>query len=260
ALAYAHDRGLVHLDIKPSNVLLTADGKPMLLDFHLAHEPIEAGEAPPTWLGGTPGYMSPEQEQAVFAVKARKPVPRRLDGRADIYSLATVLYEALAGDTPDRALPPLRSWNHDVSCGLTDIIARGLARDPARRYQSAQAFATDLKRHLEDLPLLGVRNRSWTESWHKWRRRRPHALRLTGLALLGAAAIITAAATALWQVRDHTEQARLALEESRLQLSAGQFATAEQSCRRGLAAAHPVIDRDLVASLDRQLRVAGQGQ
>jgi tetratricopeptide (TPR) repeat protein len=260
ALGYAHDRGLVHLDIKPSNVLLTADGKPMLLDFHLAHEPIEAGGEPPTWLGGTPGYMSPEQEQALFAVQSRQPVPHRLDGRSDIYSLATVLYEALAGDTPDRVLPPLRSWNRHVSPGLADIIGRGLARNPARRYQTAQAFAADLKRHLEDLPLWGVRNRSWTESWQKWRRRRPHALRLSSLAIIGAAALITAAATTLWNIREHSEQARLALEDSRLEFAARQFAAAAQSCRRGLAAAHPIIDHDLIASLDEQLRLAGQGQ
>jgi serine/threonine protein kinase len=260
ALAYAHDRGLVHLDIKPSNVLLTADGKPMLLDFHLAHEPIEAEGAPPGWLGGTPGYMSPEQEQAVFAVQSRQPVLHPLDGRSDIYSLATVLYEALAGDTPDRAPPPLRSWTRQVSPGLADIIGRGLAREPGRRYQNAQAFAADLKRHLEDLPLLSVRNRSWTESWQKWRRRRPHALRLTSLALLGGAAIVTAAATTLWHVREHSEQARLALQESRLQISARQFEAAAQSCRRGLAAAQPFIDGDLVASLNKQVRIADQGQ
>ena len=97
ALQYAHGRGLVHLDIKPSNVLLAGDGQPMLLDFHLAHEVVWPGRVTCDWLGGTPGYMSPEQEQAMAAIRQRLPVPAAVDGRSDIYSLGLLLYELLGG-------------------------------------------------------------------------------------------------------------------------------------------------------------------
>jgi serine/threonine protein kinase len=104
ALQYAHDRGLVHLDLKPSNILVAADGQPMVLDFHLARGPLHPDDPPPAWLGGTPGYMPPEQQAALAAVQRARRVPLAVDGRADVYALGVVLYEALAGRLPGDGL------------------------------------------------------------------------------------------------------------------------------------------------------------
>ncbi len=162
ALQYAHDRGLLHLDVKPSNVLLAGDGTPMLLDFHLARPPLAAGSMPP------------EQAAAVEAVRWQQRVPLAVDARADVYALGCVLGEALNG----VRVPP----------AVAALVARCTAADPAARYPTAGAVAADLRRHLADLPLHGVRNRSLTERWAKWRRRRPLAL---------PAAAVVAAALAL---------------------------------------------------------------
>jgi serine/threonine protein kinase/tetratricopeptide (TPR) repeat protein len=190
ALHYAHERGLVHLDVKPSNVLIAADGQPMLLDFHLAQEPIQPDGAAPLWLGGTRQYMSPEQENVLAAVRHGLPTPRAVDRRSDIYSLGLVLYEALGGERPrndQESLPPLWLLNPLVTVGLSDIVARALRPEPAERYAHAGALSADLSRHLANLPLRGVRNRSFGERWRKWRRRRPHLFTLgagLGLAFL----------------------------------------------------------------------------
>ena len=103
-LEYAHSRGLVHLDVKPSNVLIAADGVPMLLDFHLARAPLAAGDAPPAWLGGTPDYLAPEQAAAMEAVRRNEPIPGDVDARADIHSLGLLLLSESLGlnDTEAR--------------------------------------------------------------------------------------------------------------------------------------------------------------
>jgi serine/threonine protein kinase len=188
ALQYAHERGLVHLDLKPSNVLLAADGQPMLLDFHLARAPLRCGQPVPEWFGGTPEYMAPEQLRTLESVRQRRPVPADVDARADVYALGLLLYEALGGALPAQGEPPpLHRRNPDVGVGLSDLIGKCLAPDPAARYPSAGAVAADLRRHMDDLPLQGVANRSPGERWRKWRRRRPYAL-LVGvlLALVGS--------------------------------------------------------------------------
>jgi len=215
-LQYAHERGLVHFDLKPSNVLLAADGQPMLLDFHLARAPVYPAGPMPDHLGGTPLYMPPEQKEALKALSEGRTIPAAVDGRADIYALGMLLYEALAGEVPIRTkrpmpepstkrqrgdLPPtnpqrprgeLPLWqrNAQVSVSLSDLIARCVDPDPARRPASAADVAGDLRRHLSDQPLRCVANRSWLERWQKWRRRRPAALRLNlMLAAVGAAVL-----------------------------------------------------------------------
>ena len=171
ALHYAHQRGLLHLDIKPSNVLLASDGQPMLLDFHLAHEVGQNARV--DRVGGTFGYMSPEQQQCVAALRAGQPLPVVLDQKSDIYSLGILLYESLTGQTPPgdekSSRTFLRETNPLVSRSLEDLLHKCLAPDRNARYPNAGELATDLRRHIANLPLRGVANRSLRERWQKWR-------------------------------------------------------------------------------------------
>jgi serine/threonine protein kinase/Flp pilus assembly protein TadD len=234
ALQYAHDRSFVHLDIKPSNILIAADGQPMLLDFHLAREPLKAGDAGPTWLGGTPQYMSPEHQHAFLAISQGKSLAQAVDARSDIYSLGIVLFEAFSGGLP----PPtniaayLQERNQDVSPGLADIIARCLATDAARRYPTAAALASDLGRHLQNLPLRGVPNRSWTERWHKWRCRRPYALASWLMLSIVAALALAGSGISLGYVREKSREADSALTLGRRLLNEGRFAEAVDALNR----------------------------
>jgi serine/threonine protein kinase/Tfp pilus assembly protein PilF len=176
-LHYAHERGLVHLDIKPSNVLLAADAQPLLLDFHVSLHPVAVGAMLPEGFGGTGPFMSPEQARAWDAAEHGAAVPQAVDARSDLYSLGRLLYVALSGQevAADGPLPPLHRINPQVSVGLSDVIQKCLDLDPAARYADAAALAGDLRRHLAHLPLQGVANRSLRERWQKWRRRWPNA-------------------------------------------------------------------------------------
>jgi serine/threonine protein kinase/lipoprotein NlpI len=278
ALEYAHERGLVHLDLKPSNVLLAADGQPMLLDFHLAQEPLHADAPPPTWLGGTPAYMSPEQKSAVAAMREGRALDTPVDGRSDIYSLGVLLDEALGGylresisniQPADQNQGPKRKFVQrripspasPLTPGLEDLIGKCLRARPAERYRTAGALAAELRRYLGDLPLQGVRNRSWVERWHKWRRRRPHALTMYALTFAFLMAALAAGASAFVQINHRYGEAQQNLGTGKEQMANKDWDVAIQTFTHGLNLIDAVpFSSDLQKELASQLQVAGENK
>jgi serine/threonine protein kinase/predicted Zn-dependent protease len=185
-LAHAHDRGIVHGDLKPANVLLSDEGRPMLLDFNLSQDTKLRGRASAALVGGTLPYMAPEQ---MMAFRDGKP---RSDPRGDVYALGVLLFELLSGSHPfplrqgrvsellgpmlaDRAggSPDLRQLNPSVPVAVAAILRRCLEPDPRRRYPSARALQEDLDRQLANLPLLHAPDLSPRERLAKWLRRHP---------------------------------------------------------------------------------------
>src|SRR5262249_41485061 len=159
-LAHAHERGILHLDLKPANILVTDEGQPMLLDFNLARD-TKGGSMSTALVGGTLPYMSPEQLRDFQASG------QAIDARSDLYSLGVILFELLpcrpafaapqgrgqgliARLLDNRQHPPprLRRWNGAVPLAVESMIRRCLEPDPARRYQSAQDLNDDLQRQL----------------------------------------------------------------------------------------------------------------
>src|SRR5262249_49857994 len=155
-----------------SNVLLGADGQPMLLDFNLAQNLKDSHAQLVATLGGTVAYMAPEH---LRALAGRDPaLVGQVDQRADVYGLGMVLYEMLTGCRPfdqsgsyspmpalieamaverARSTPSLREHRNDVPWSLESIIRKCLAPNLQDRYQKAAHLAEDLRRFLEDRPL-----------------------------------------------------------------------------------------------------------
>ncbi|HEX3152048.1 MAG TPA: serine/threonine-protein kinase [Gemmataceae bacterium] len=248
ALQYAHDRGLLHLDLKPSNVLIAADGTPMLLDFHLAHPPLKSGDPPPAWAGGTVGYMAPEQAAAMKAVADGKPVSVDVDGRADVFALGVLLAELwgrLAAGKPRG------------SVALADVLTRCTAAEARDRYPNAALLASDLRRHLTAMPLRGVRNRSWKERWHKWRKRHPLGLPLA----LAAATILVVGIGLTIHGNRQSERARMSLRSGQAYVDEGRFREAIEVSRTGIALLNGVpFQGELRAQLDETRQLGERGQ
>jgi serine/threonine protein kinase len=182
ALAYSHSRGVLHRDIKPSNLLLDEQGAVWVTDFGVAKLLEEANLTQSGEFAGTLKYMPPERFSG------------RSDARGDVYSLGVTLYELLTlhsafpETTPQHLIQLIsegspeapRRIDPGVPVDLETIILKAIARDPGQRYQSAGEFAEDLRRFLDDRPILAKRSSVAERAW-LWCRRNPAVASATAL-------------------------------------------------------------------------------
>src|SRR5262249_6480861 len=145
-----------------------------------------------------------------------------VDGRADVFALGVLLAELWG---------KIAAGRDRRSVALADVLTRCTAADPKDRYPTASALAADLRRHLMNLPLRGVPNRSWRERWRKWRKRRPMGVPL-GLAV---AAVVLAGTVLIVQGDRQVGRARGALSASQLLLDQGRYREAAEASRTGEA-------------------------
>jgi WD40 repeat protein/tRNA A-37 threonylcarbamoyl transferase component Bud32 len=228
AVHHAHQRGLLHRDLKPGNILLDERGQPHVADFGLAKRLVELGDdprastlSPSGTLAGTPGYMAPEQLK----------VDGELTTAVDVFGLGAVLYELLAGQPPfgtdlfdtlsrarDQDPPAPSRLRRRVPRDLETICLKCLQKDPARRYGSARELAAELGRFLEGRPIRGRPVPAW-ERLLKWANRRPAVAALT-------AALVLVAACGLGGAAYQWLQTEAALEQSESELYRTQIALA----------------------------------
>ncbi len=210
ALAYAHSQGVLHRDIKPANLLLDIQGTVWITDFGLAKTATDSDNLTHTGdIVGTIRYLAPERFQG------------KADSRSDLYALGLTLYELItfrtAFDATNRdqlmtqvteAAPPRpRQLNPEVPRDLETIVLKTLERDPARRYQTAQELAEDLKRYVAGEPIRARRVSAWQRTV-LWARRRPTAAALVLVSGVATLALIVASTVAFYSVRLQQEKER----------------------------------------------------
>jgi tetratricopeptide (TPR) repeat protein len=203
AVHFAHQRGILHRDLKPGNIVMDANGEPHVTDFGLAKRmDVDSGLTPSGTFIGTPSYMAPEQAVGQTG---------QLTTVADIYSLGAVLYFLLTGRPPFVGATPLETLrlvvekepvrpstiNRRLDRDLETICLKCLEKAPQGRYASADAVAEDLDRWLRQEPIQARPSGAW-EHIFKWAKRKPAIA-----SLIGAVFAVTAIGFAgvFWQWR-----------------------------------------------------------
>jgi formylglycine-generating enzyme required for sulfatase activity len=227
AMQAAHDKGVIHRDLKPANVLLAEDGTPKVTDFGLAKKLDEGAKTTTGTVMGTPSYMAPEQAGG----KGKEVGPL-----VDVYALGALLYECLTGRPPFRAATPWETLQQVVDSepvppgrlagvprDLETICLKCLAKEPCRRYVSAQALAEDLLLFSAGQPIRG-RPVGWPERLLKWVKRRPAVAALTAaVVFVVLVGLVTSLGLAGWAFRERD-------------LARGRLAEAQRANRRRVQA------------------------
>ncbi len=216
AVHFAHQRGVLHRDVKPSNILLDANGDPHVVDFGLARIAEEDSNVSRTDVVlGTPAYMAPEQVSGPS---------REVTTSADVYGLGAVLYEILTGKPPFQADTPFatlrlvmeseprppRSLSSRIDRDLEVICLKCLQKQPEKRYASAAELAEDLERWLAGQPIL-ARRVSSLERLVSWARRKPELATALGALSVILALALGISLTLFFQVRRESEARAVAL-------------------------------------------------
>ena len=255
AVHHAHQRGVIHRDLKPGNILVDAAGQPKVLDFGVARSTDSDTHATRQTdfgqLVGTLAYMSPEQVLGD---------PLELDTRSDVYALGVILYELLAGrlpyqisqklheavqtireEDPERLSSISRVYRGDVET----IVAKALEKDKARRYASAAGLAADIRHYLQDEPIV-ARPASTGYQLSKFVRR--HKALGAGVTAVFVV-LIGGVAASTWQAARATEAQHRALLERDRAATAEQRATDERD--RALNAERTATAAEAQALQDR---------
>lgn len=227
AVHHAHQRGVLHRDLKPGNILLDAKGQPHVTDFGLAKRVDGASDLTQTGaIVGTPAYMAPEQALA----------QKGLSTAVDVYALGAILYEFLAGRPPFEAASPVELLLQVVSrepqrpsemksrfdSDLETICLKCLEKDPKRRYDSAAALADDLDRWLRGEPIVARPASIWERAM-KWARRRPAAAALVAMSIMAPLALILVMALSNFRIQRAFESERRVSTFNRVALAHSQW-------------------------------------
>jgi WD40 repeat protein len=216
AMEYAHQQGIVHRDLTPSNVLVTADGTPKIADFGLAKF-LMGGGVSPTRTGsilGTPSYMAPEQAQAN---------KQAIGPATDVYALGAILYELLTGRPPFKEETPLDTalqvvnqepvapsrLHAKVPQDLETICLKCLHKESSKRYGSARELADDLQRFLSRQPIQARPVSTWERVWI-WARRRPAVAALLAVGFVAVLALVGVGVALMFNEQLQATNAQLA--------------------------------------------------
>ena len=238
ALSYAHGQGVLHRDVKPSNMMLDGEGRVWITDFGLVKDATHQALTQTGEIVGTPQYMAPEAFEGNY------------DHRSETYCLGLTLYELVTLEPAfDQATTqglirsilttspaPPRKKNPAIPADLDTIICKAIEREPGRRYQTAREFRDDLRAFLDDRP-ISARKPGSLEQAVRWSRRNPLSAALAGLSVV-LLFVATVASTAGYLATNR------ALRESR------QFASDLKDKQGELEKAYLTAERERKAAVE----------